>query len=170
MAGAQDIQRYPRGLIDLLGMRATGDTPHQLAQEQTGIVDCTDYYTNDRMQTRNGATSIAINATGTFAFVNVAPSAGEMWLVYGAVVNVGALAAATALGLTPVVSRSNTTFPIPWADPQRIPALEGLMWGRTFERPIIVRPGDNFSINCWQITGVPGVSPSCTVYYCPLNV
>lgn len=47
MAEPFDIQRFPSGLLELLGMRGSGSTPKQLGAEIRGIVDCAFLYASD---------------------------------------------------------------------------------------------------------------------------
>jgi len=85
-----DIQRVPRGLLDILGLKATGDTPHQLAQEISGGLDITPLYLQDQLRSITG---FIAGVAGGYNLVSTVPN-GEMWWM----TNVGGLLTAGAAG------------------------------------------------------------------------
>lgn len=171
MAGPLDIQRYPRGLIDLFGMKATGDTPHRLSDVISGEIDLTDLYLNSRTQTFSQLTAIALNATGFVAFNNAQPASNEIWLVYGIGVDTQTTAAATAIKFSVVCFRATASgSPEYVTGPCILGANDRDFIGRQYERPMVMRPGDNLGVVVSTVTGAPAISPRVYVYYAPLLI
>lgn len=174
MATPFDIQRYPQGLVDLLGMKATGNTPAQLSQQTGGVVELADYYLWDRVQANVGQSPVAIGVVGFLANstgATVVPQ-GELWVLYDATLRVPAIAAATALTLTLVIQRSfaGTSAWFALTEQQRLAAGQGCLVGPRFDRPLLLRPGDTFGTYCSDITGVPGQQAFTTVSYAVLKI
>jgi hypothetical protein len=166
VAGPLDIQRLPYGLVDLLGMKGSGDTPHSLAENiAVTLADGADYYLAPRRVVLQGDTAINIAATGFFAAVGIAPSAGEVWLVYNVTLSLNnATAAATALKIWGTYVKSSTaTLDCQITDQLVLGATD---WGSTyrqFERPQLFLPGDSFGVRCGSLTGVPAAKGRITV-------
>ena len=169
MAGPLDIQRLPKGLIDLLGMRATGDTPHQLAQSTIAQLEVTDYYLSDRVVGLSVQPAAALAATGFSLGVGSAVPAGEQWMVYSAAIIVPTIAAATALKTSLVIRRAFAAYQVLVATPQ-IPASEGFIGGVTFERPMVMRSGDDLGCFTVNLTGVPASTPTLYLAFARLTV
>lgn len=171
MAGPMDIQRYPTGLIDLLGMRATGETPHQLANGIAGNLDLTDFYLYDRVQTQVGQSPVAIGAVGFLANSTGATTIpqGEMWVLFDATLRVPAIAAATALTLSLVVQRATTGW-LMLTDELVLPASTGGLKGYRHSSPVLLRSGDVFGTYATNVTGVPGQQAFTTVSYAVLRL
>lgn len=111
MAGPLDIQRFPRALLDLLGLKATGDTPHTMGDSVVGTVDLSIHYPIDRtISLVSGTTSIAAAQTGypqpgtnnTF----YVPS-GEIWSVLGVSMWLTTAAVTTATSVNIGIWRGN---------------------------------------------------------------
>jgi hypothetical protein len=166
MAGPQDIQRFPKGLIDLLGMRATGETPAQLAQQVISNIEVLDLYLLDRLSTFQISTA-AITATGNVLFPNTTVPNGEIWWVYELSYQLPSLAAATSLQTNLCVYRSqaSTNLPLALGPAQTTPALFGNQWGIHFENPLIMTAGQSVGIYTSQITGAPGSAPQLTMHF-----
>lgn len=84
MAGRFTIQKYPTGLPGLLSMKASGDTPPDLASQISAGIDITEFYLALEFRVAQGST----NGVGTSGFFPVtAPASGlvvpegEMWCV-----------------------------------------------------------------------------------------
>lgn len=174
MAGPMDIQRYPTGLIDLLGMRATGETPHQLDGNIGADIDVTDLYLFDRRVTQVGQSPVAIGAIGFLANSTGATTIpqGEMWLLYDCSLRVPAIAAATALTLSLVVQRSSggTSAWLPLTDQLVLPASTGGLIGYRRDAPVLLQAGDQFGTYCTNVTGVPGQQAFTNVVYAALRL
>jgi len=169
VADAKTIQRLPVGLLDLLGMQSTGDTPHLISGEVQPTLDLTDLYLTDRLRGANAATA-NVTAAGSLLSA-VGPPAGEQWLCYGfAGTSLGALAAATGFTANLLINRPSVGFaqfitnPYPIANPG--------LWagGVTYETPLIMRPGDTLGAWISAITGAPASALSLTAIYVPLRV
>jgi hypothetical protein len=173
MAGPQDIQRYPRGLIDLLGMRATGDTPHQLAAQTMPNIDLLDFYLNDRCEVFSAAIAVAPAALGNFQFAGSAVPQGQMWALYDVTVNCGGVvAAAASITFSPVIFRNQAVVgngvvvgPVTTAT-----TGQNLASGSHFERPNLIIAGQSFGVQVHAITGVPGVLFQITAWFARLGV
>jgi hypothetical protein len=166
MAGPQDIQRFPRGLIDILGMRATGETPSRLAQETQPQLDLIDLYLLDRQrQFQNSSAVIAAN--GNVLIPGMTVPSGELWFLYEATMQVPTIAVATLLQTMLAVYRSQTgtNLPLGLGPSIRTPALEGNAWGIHFEKPLIMSPAQSIGLYTSVCTGAPGVAVQVTINY-----
>jgi hypothetical protein len=169
MADAKTIQRLPAGLLDLLGMQSTGDTPHLISGEVVPMLDLIDLYLVDRLRGTNAATA-NVAAPGSL-LTTVGPTPGEMWLCYGlSASSNGALAAATGYTANLLVNRPSTGFSQFITLPQAVanPAL--FATGVTFQKPLIMRPGDTLGIWVSAVTGAPASGVFCTAIYVPIRV
>jgi hypothetical protein len=174
MAGPQDIQRYPTGLIDLLGMRATGQTPSQLAGEISGSIEVGELYLFNRRVTQVGQSPVAIGAVGFLANTTgatVVPQ-GEMWVLFDCTMRVPVIAAATALNLSLVVQRpaDGTSAWFMLTEELRLTASTGGLAGYRHSKPMLLQPGDTFGTYATLVTGVPGSQAFTTVVYSPIKL
>jgi hypothetical protein len=173
MAGAQDIQRFPKGLISILGMTATGETPHKLAQEVAPNLDLLDYYLLDRTQ-QLAFTSGVIAALGvTSCGPTSGPPAGKAWLVYDAWFVIQNVAAAATIWLGLGIIRQGTVancIIMPDLYSGRLIATESTMRAAHFEKPIIMRPGDVLGVRTIEFTGAPAVTVFGDIYYVEIGV
>jgi hypothetical protein len=80
MAERMTIQRFPKGLLDWLGMKGSGDTPHELGTQLASVMDIGQLYLLDRAAFQNGSTSnISTNGIQTPSTTNFTVPAGELW-------------------------------------------------------------------------------------------
>lgn len=169
MPGA--IQRYPQGLIPLLGMQTSGDTPKDLAPLLQATIEIGDYYARDRIE---HSVTNAGTITGISIFSASSIPAGETWLVYDISVHINPLAAATEI---------RPRLGIMWASalpiffqgfgpaPQTLVAGESTSLGWHFERPIIMRNGD--SVGVWNEHWLAGGTPMTMftgIRFCRLRI
>lgn len=177
MADRYDIQRLPSGLTDLLGMRATGDTPHTLADSIFGAINMDALFLLDRRQTRAVTTGIALPGIGIASFPQAnggGPASGFVWFVYGLALTVPTVAAAASIQTHCGVLRQGVG-----GSPQLLPGFgTGLLAaGSTFTAglqfegaPLILRPGDTFAMQTGIYTGAPAVTPTLLIHYAELAV
>lgn len=160
MAGPQDIQRYPRGIINLLGMLGTGETPHKFSNDISGEVDMLDFYLSDRGEVVE-CTTAAVLALGFNAFVGSAVPSGELWLIYEASFIVPQIAAASTLDCSLVMYRSPTvnTKAVALGPRVNILASQGGCDGLHFEKPMLMQPGQSWGCRASVLTGAPAVQP-----------
>lgn len=172
MAGPQDIQRYPRGLIDLLGMRATGDTPHQLAQTTVAQLELLDFYLTDRCEGVTFNASGVVAALGNLTFTGAQVPQGQMWMLYEASVFTGVCAAATSATVVPFIARSQSGLAIAEAIcPPLVAGIAGsALGGAHYIRPTLLMPGHQFGLQITAITGAPGITPILNLYFARLQV
>lgn len=171
MAGPQDIQRFPKGLIDLLGMRATGDTPNQLAAQIAGELALKDEYLFDRLIGYRAAVGAGlINATGSFSLTLGTVPPGQLWYVYGWSIEVTAPAPATGLTITLGFARGAANVRNYVGPAQRLIATEGAAWGVWFETPLILGPGDTPVAYVSSVTGVPNVTATGILWHSVVGI
>lgn len=172
MAGPQDIQRYPRGLIDLLGMRATGDTPHKLAPEISGGIEMLELYVNDRMIPNASAGAAPVAALGNYQIPGLVVPDRELWLIFELTFYIGTIAAATALRYTGGILRARGSGNVFSALLPQVAVAAGEQGnvGMKFERPVIGLPGNIITANVNQLTGLPGQPLNASLWYCPIGI
>lgn len=170
MADAKTIQRLPVGLLDLLGMQSTGDTPHVINGEVQGTMDLTDLYLTDRLTGANVATA-NVAAVGPI-LTTTGPAPGEMWLVYGITgSSLGALAAATGFTGNILINRPSAGGFSQFVSQSAVVANPALWAGSvTYERPMIMRPGDTLGFWVSAITGAPASGISLTAFFIRIRV
>lgn len=148
MATPLTIQRFPRGLLDLLGSKSNGDNPTVLSPTVVPILDLSAMYQFDKMEARNASTNV-VNLTGAWAVTGsiFTVPAGEIWLLHNLSVNSNAnLGAGESYTLVPAIYRTQ------WSQWQLGPnACSGSVGNRPsigwqFERPEIMRPGDTVGV------------------------
>lgn len=154
MAGRQTIQRVPRGLLDMLLMKGTGDTPTELAAQVLGTIDLSQLYQNDKMEQVTGTTS-TINLNGFWGVGSgMTVPAGELWLLHNlSAYFVTNLAAGEEYQIGCAIFRAQWTYV--QLSPNYSPLCSGIndrpAVGWQFERPEILRPSDNLGVNCTHI-------------------
>jgi hypothetical protein len=165
VAGRYDIQRFPVGLLEMLGMKGTGDTPHQLGADISGGLDLTSLYLAQRRVTLSANTGVAMVANTTYNLTSLTVPSGEIWFVYGATARLtGSTAAATAIRFWLAWSRANAaTTPIALADAASVGALDNGTSARIYEFPAVQLPGDMYHIMTGAVTGVPGATGTVTL-------
>lgn len=168
MADKFTIQRLPVGLLDLLGMQSTGDTPNALSSETQAVIDLTDYYLTDRLTAIQGTTGV-IGVTGAYGSPQIVP-AGFQWLVYGITFTSVNTAAATGLSWVPAIYRSNVNQYQMLGDKQVVGAAAQIGRGTWWERPVIMRPGDYGACYVTEITGAPAVACNITAFFVPIRI
>lgn len=172
MAGPQDIQRYPRGLIDLLGMRATGETPSKLSQENHGTLEMLEFYLNDRMTPNASASAAPPAAIGNIPITGLTVPDRELWLVFELTTYIAAIAGGTAVKFTGGVLRNRGSGNVFTALtlPVSVPAGEAGYVGTKFTRPVLMTPGNVVAAQVTGITGLPGQPISAAIYYAALGI
>lgn len=174
MADRLTIQRLPTGLLDILGMQSTGDTPHTLNASLVPTLDCSDIYLMDRFARRIEQCAV-IAAAGTFiaglpTATPLGPQPGEQWMLYGVTVTSTALAAATNVSYVFSLSRTSLGGTQYLSSQQSVanPNVfgQGLLW----ESPMILRPGDQLGIAATLVTGAPAVAPFVQAFFVPIRI
>lgn len=154
MADRKTIQRFPSGVLAMLGMQTSGDTPQTIAQEVQLSLEATDYYLLDRLQNvQTGPISVG-TAPGTFSG-NLTPIAGEIWLCYFASAQLTQAAATTGryrLMLSLASRAPNIIMGI--GEPTITNAAGDFQnLGYYFSRPWIMLPGDTIGVIAETYTG-----------------
>jgi hypothetical protein len=151
VAGPLDIQRFPRGLLDILGLKATGDAPHLLSQEVSSSLEITPLYLQERRVQLPAALLPAAAGGYQSNAGNTVPS-GEMWIVNNLTVvsspGVG-VSANVALGYAWSTTGTLDSFVLtPYT---AFPASNTTAVGRDFEPlDLILWPG--WSVGYWTNT------------------
>lgn len=172
MAGAQDIQRYPRGLIDLLGMRATGETPHKLGQDVSGVLELLELYLNDRMIPNASASAAVVSAVGDLNITGLTVPDRELWLVWEITLTSTTSAPATGFTATAGLLRNRGSGNVYSAltAPSVVGASSQANVGAKFSRPVLALPGSLFNVRVSAITGAPNSTPAVGIWYASLGI
>jgi hypothetical protein len=153
-------------------MRATGETPHKLAQDVSGSIEMLELYLNDRMVPNASAAAAPPAAIGNVQITGLTVPDRELWLVFEATFYIAAIAVATAVKFTGGVLRnrgSGNVFSALTA-PLSVPALEAGYVGAKFDRPVLMLPGNVVSAQVTGITGLPGQPISAAIWYASLGI
>lgn len=149
MATPLTIQRYPRGLLDLLGSKSNGDNPTVLAQAVAPVIDVTALYQFDLVESRS-ATTNAANLCGAYGVTgtHLTVPAGELWLLHNL-----SFAANTNLIAGETYQVRGAIYRSQWAAWQLSEVAVACSGANTrpalgwqFARPEIMRPGDSVGI------------------------
>lgn len=161
MAGPLTIQRYPRGLLDALQMRGTGDAPHALSELLVGTFDTTQLYLADKLI---NAQHVNMGVASGFTASNIVVPSGEIWLgvFAGAILNSGVgvtgnctlMIRRTPIGLAALPLGQGMPFVASQVTPIPAPQFAGL----------IMLPGDAIGNYGWQIAGAPTLTLSADYY------
>lgn len=160
MAGPQTIQRLPRGLLDALKMKGTGQTPTELAAELRATFDTFDLYMLDALTIYSPAGSKSFAAGAWFSISNDVPS-GELWIVIEASMLVSCAAATTITaaqlgylrkGASTVASSVTPFHNVAGAT---LAASQQTSWGGPLAKPVILQPGDVIAIGNAAMTAAP---------------
>lgn len=154
------IQRPATGLLDLLGLKAMGQGPVQLAETVAlTLADCVDYYVATRRSTIAANTPVVMAANTQYTVSGVTVPAGEIWLVYAFAATLDtATAAATAIRFTGGFARANAIGTmIPLVDTASAQASDNDVKSSVFTRPLIWLPGDTGIVFAHAVTGAPNV-------------
>jgi hypothetical protein len=169
MAGRFDIQRLPKGLVDLFGMKGTGDSPHTLSDLVFTSTEVSDLYLLDRMTVTSGATAIPPAGIGYTTITGTFVPSGEIWLVYSISFISAVTAAATSWIMSGGVLRANGGVQL-MTERQLVGAADSVNLMAYFQRPMIMLPGDALCVRCSQIVGAPGVVVTGSAYYARLLI
>jgi len=153
MADRLTIQRFPKGLLGLLGMQVGGDTPQALAPDTQGVVDMLDFYTADLRKTTQ-ISQANITAAGQLITTSVVPN-GEIWLMRDfSFQSTAAAPAATAAQLVigHVQNFTGAGLLFPLAESEQIGPGDSSIFGKHFERPDVWLPGDGVFLFCNRMT------------------
>ena len=172
MAGPQDIQRFPRGLLGLLGIQATGDTPHKLDAAVSPGVELLQFYLNDRQVFQSFPISAAPAAAGVLGFTGSSVPDGTLRFVYNAGVFAPATAAATAIKIRLAVFRGPSLGGETYIGEQlALGALDAGTIAASFDAaPMIMQPGQSLGIRTLTITGAPATAPVLGLYFADLRI
>lgn len=173
MAGRQDIQRFPKGLISVLGMTATGETPHTLGQEITGELDLLDYYLLDRTRQLAFTSGVIPGAGVASCGAASGPAPGKAFLVYDISFLLQGVGAGATIWLSLGVIRQGTVancILLPGLQSGRLIAGESTARAVHFEKPMILRAGDTLGVRTIEFTGAPAATVFGDMYYAEIDV
>lgn len=155
MAGLGTVQRIPRGFLEMLSMKGTGQLPSELNPNLQAVVDARDLYLADVFDSFTCNTNVAA-VTGRFDSATVGritvPS-GELWLLQQMSVTSTDMAAGESYTLRLCLSRANfSTLELSpeQASASGVNSRIGLGW--RLETPAILRPADTWGIFITQVT------------------
>lgn len=172
MAGRLDIQRVPFGLVDLLGMKGSGDSPHTLAEAiAVTLADGADYYLAPRRVQVESDTPIDIATTGLLQVTSGAVPSNELWLVYAYTVTLNQnTAAATAISLCGSFRGATNLTNVQITETLNVGASSNGGVFRWFERPMVALPGYQFGVTTYSLTGAPAVKGRVRMDFARLSV
>lgn len=94
------IQRVPTGLLDLLGLKSTGQNPVVMPDTLQTVLELRDLYAAQRWE-QFQATTNTVNLIGFWGAATLTVPAGELWLVDSLAYTSGTLLAGTTYRLRP---------------------------------------------------------------------
>lgn len=166
MAGPLTIQRVPKGLLDYLSLKGSGNAPTELAEKVSGIVNLTEIYLQDRVQTGNFGTG-AIAAVGDVNATGGTVPFGEIWFAYHLAIS-GTVAAANTYRLCPAIFRRTGLTISTYGPRQAYLATERVSLGWDLP-PAILLPGDSVGIGVEQVTA-GSTAFSVYLYYARITI
>jgi len=143
MAGPLTIQRVPRGMLDWLDMKGTGQLPAELADQLRATIDSTYCYLIDKLYYQNGAQGRNTSGNTQYPALHTVPPWRTVGHQYGCGLDFrrhhqrGRQDLLRALRRDPELDQSPVAA-------QRSPVLRGIQHregrGRSRHRPATVRP------------------------------
>jgi hypothetical protein len=148
VAGPFTIQRIPKGLLDFLSMKGTGQTPAELEPRLSSVIDTTILYMAERQAgliTNTG--NIAADGTNFFvSSIGTVPD-GEVWIPVYASVNRDAAGLTAGNNFTIQLQAKLAQFPtVTFPGVATVLSPAGGHLGVGFEPSFLMQPGDRFSI------------------------
>lgn len=149
MAGPLTIQRFPKGLLGLLGSQVGGDTPAELAPAAVAVLDILQFYGSDLRQ--NAQVNVGNLAVGGFTLISTnatSCASGEIRLLHEFSVQCSTAApAATDITVAVAIQRAQGAPVMFTFEPrQNVQAGDFLALGVHFETPLLMLPGDALGI------------------------
>lgn len=161
------IQRFPRGLLDMLAMRGPGETPHTLASSIAGTIDLTKLYLADSNRTVIATQTPPAND----GYVNPAAATvppGEIWLVNAISAVSGNLPAGTNAQAICAYNRRAAAGVMVFGNNATAAAGADLVCGQVFDPfSLILYPSDGFGVQMHSGTyggGAPLWTLTCDYY------
>lgn len=137
------IQRVPVGLLDFLGLKATGQSPTVMPDELVPTVDISQLYAAARWEQSTSTTS-TVNLIGFWGTTTLTVPSGELWLVDSITATSGTLLAGTTYRLRMGLISANNSNPFVVSDlSQSWTAGERPFFGW---RNVIARAGDQLGL------------------------
>jgi hypothetical protein len=153
-------------------MRATGDTPQQLAGQVLGTLELLEFYLNDRTLTVTGNSGNIVSATTSVAAALIVPN-NRLWLVWGVTLSSGLTGAGTGMVITGGIVRNvgGTSIYQALTDRQSVGPVETANVGAVFARPVLAQPSDQFAVRCSAIlTAAPNIPVTIAIHYAELLI
>lgn len=155
MAGPLTIQRYPRGLLDLLGSKSSGNNPTDLVPMVQGIIDLSYMYQFDKVEVVSATTNV-VNLTGAWGVTGTGATvpAGQLWLLHNLTATQNnASAVGEAYQIYPAIFRAQWTS---WQLGPTFGSSSGAgtraAIGWQLDRPEILRPSDSLGVFGQHVT------------------
>lgn len=168
------IQRPARGLVDLLGMKATGASPPLLGDSVAATLPLKYEYLLDRLQFAQHTTGIAIPGVGVAtAGAASGPSSGFLRYVFGVDYGTTAVAAAATIQFHLGAARGGSTTVaclFPGMDSGLLSAGQAASKAIWFSDPMIMQAGDILAYRTIIYTGAPAITPTGTIYFADVGI
>ena len=159
MAGPLIIQRFPLGLIDLLGMQTSGDTPTQLNEQIAGTLELGRFYMLPRGEQVQAVVTGVANGLPAIAPATV--PVGEAWVLWNVSARVNSLGAGTIVFQPGILRARNpsggATGFFALAEPANITAANesaASSWNGTE----VLLPGDGLTVNVVRSSAAQNIS------------
>lgn len=145
------VQRVPMALLDLLGLKSTGQNPVLFSELLGPSIDMTDLYLANRWEIINASVA-AIATTGLKTTGSWEPADGTVLVIDGACIQFATvLAAATTYRLRLCLYTVQTGNPFRMA-PSAVTTTVGEIVAGAWDGPIVVRPGEGLGIWAENVT------------------
>jgi hypothetical protein len=156
-----NINQQPLGLLSLLSIKATGDTPKTLGSELIPTLDLTNAYVASQLVRFNSVTP-AVNAPGVFGGIVVPP--GEVWIVpQFAIVKNAVNGAGTSYRIRCGVIDAQTGVAYAVSATSDTSGVGDAVY-LGFGQPLIVPAGMQFALLCEQFAGIAAQFAVCVWY------
>jgi hypothetical protein len=171
MAQLDSVQRVPPGLLELLGMRGTGQLPTRLVDTLSGELALLDAYGSQSSAVRS-AIGLAVAPNGT---INLPVPAGQAWIVKSFGAQIIAAAGATFVSATLQIS-SGASGSAADVRSERwptavIPATGAILDLNTlFPSYLWLRAGSVMTVRIRELTGVATIDGSVNAFIYQLAV
>jgi len=165
MAGVTTIQRYPKGLLDFLGMKGTGDAAHEIAQQLVPTLEQTDFYLQDRLTYQLMTPGIAIPGVGMQSFALSAVPDGFIRLIVDLSMRIPTVAAGASVRCHLVAFRgTGSTYAVALTEALNVGANESNVAGVHYQRPLIMLPGQGLGVQTTVYVGAPATTPELIMW------
>lgn len=160
------VQRFPRGLLELLSMRASGGTPAQIADTLVPVLDLFEMYAADLFRSQRTTTGVIAAVGFSGATAGIVPP-GELWLLRALSLLTSNMAAGENYTLAPAVSRNNFGTLEIYAQARHTASgvNQRIGTGVDFEKPVFLYAGDSYGVYVSEVASGAHTITCDAAYY-----